>query len=158
MATIAQQKSRFIPEPVSIWLGQGDQITEYKVVPAGWSSLTRLKTVFRNLMDEVAELWSTELVTPSASPDPSAPQPQNTIKQLVVNERLWDMYDSLLRKPHEVLELAIPGLDPNLFSPDNPKGITTVQVIAAFETIAEVNRLEVAKKLMGGLMTTANSR
>lgn len=145
---MSSAKSKFIPEPVSVWLGQDDQVVEYKVVPASWASLTLLKGVFRELIAEVTALWNTDLTVPGQSVG------DLTIKELVDNPKVWELVDSLLAKPQQIFELAIPGLNANLFSPDNPKGITTVQVIATFEIIFQVNRLEVAKKMLGGLMTT----
>ncbi len=77
-------KSRFVPEPVSIWLGQGESLKEYSVVPATWASLFRLKGVLKNLLLEVTELWNADIL--SAAQQAGNEQVTRLLAEAVVRE------------------------------------------------------------------------
>lgn len=142
-------KSRFVPEPVSIWLGQGESLKEYSVVPATWASLFRLKGVLKNLLLEVTELWNADILSAAQQAgEGDTSGAAKRLKQLVVNDGIWELVQSLLEKPQEIFELAIPGLDKGLFDENNPNGITIPQIWETFKVIVEVNRLGEAKKLL----------
>jgi len=147
-----RDRSRFIPEPVSVWLGQGEYVKEYKVVPAAWSSLYSLKSVLRSLLEDVTALWNSEILTSvkAAVSDSSDENGSKMLQSILVNDGLWALVDKIIEKPYEIFSLAIPDLDSNLFSQDNPNGATIPQVWETFKVIAEVNQLEIAKNLLTG--------
>lgn len=145
-------KSRFVPEPVLIWLGADDQLQEYKISPAPWGALFQLKDVLHDLLEETTTLWNTQIVS-TVKAVAAESDGQTGLKQLqalLVNEKVWELLDTLLAKPYEFFRLAIPDLDPSLFDQGNLKGATIPQVWATFEVIAQVNRLDIAKNLFGG--------
>jgi len=145
-------KSKFLPEPVQIWLGRDKAAKEYAVYPASWASLFKLQAIFRDLLGDVTELWNTEVVSSIKSVSESSDSEASKIMQnLAVNPRLWEIINSMLQKPQVFFNLAIPDLDQSLFDENNKDGITIPQVWATFEAIAEVNRLEVAKNVAMGV-------
>lgn len=147
------QRSHFIPEPVKVWLGRGESVVEYEVTPAAWVTLYKLKDLLRNLLEEVTDLWNQEIlqtVREIAGPEAEANgRAGERLQALLVNPHVWELVDALLAKPQEFFHLAIPDLDLNLFDEGNPNGATIPQVWATFEVIARVNRLEMAKNLLG---------
>jgi hypothetical protein len=145
-------KSRFVPEPVTIWLGKGENIKEYNVEPATWASLIRLKDVFRSLLNEVTELWNQSILTAVKDASQAESNQAGTVRlqELFTNEKVWELIDSLLEKPYDIFVLAIPDLDKNLFDEKNKDGATIPQVWETFNVIAEVNKLDVAKNLLAG--------
>jgi len=146
------QRNRFVPEPVPIWLGSGDKVQEYKVVPAPWGALFKLKDVLRDLLEETTTLWNTQIVSTvkAVAAESNDETGLKQLQALLVNEKVWELLDHLLAKPHEFFRLAIPDLDPSLFDAGNSEGATIPQVWATFEVIAQVNRLDIAKNLFGG--------
>jgi hypothetical protein len=157
------RKRLFVPEPEPIWLGQGDGLVQYDVVPAGWGALMKLKDLLKVTLGEVSELMN-ETVVPTlqavaepATPEASAQRPDlaTTVASLA-GGNVWDLIDRLLEKPQALFKLAIPNLDEALFDPDNPKGVTITQVWATFEVIMEVNKLDFLKNLIGGTQTPPN--
>lgn len=152
-------KSRFVPEPVLVWLGQKDQLKEYSVVPATWASLFRLKGVLKNLLLEVTGLWNSDILTAAQQAGEGDTEgATNRLKQLVVNDQVWELVQSLLEKPEEIIVLAIPEVDKDLFEKDNKLGITIAQVWETFRVIMEVNRLGEAKKLLSLLNPTPTNQ
>jgi hypothetical protein len=152
MAT-KNNKSKFVPEAVQIWLGQRKAVKQYDVYPASWASLFKLQAIFRELLGEITELWNTEIVSSVKSVSEASDNEAATImRNLAVNPRLWEIVNSMLQKPQVFFNLAIPDLDQELFDENNPDGITIPQVWATFEAIAEVNQLEVAKNVAMGVL------
>lgn len=154
-------KSVFIPTPVSVWLGSNGYEKEYKVTPATWASLYKLKSVFRELLSDVTDLWNQDIL--SSVQKAVKEQSEDTDKQeskqesknagfqeLLLNENLWKLVDKLLEKPYDILSLAIPDLDPELFKEDNANGATIPQVWATLTVITQVNQLDIAKNLITG--------
>lgn len=158
----AELRRRFVPEAESIWLGSGDSVKEYKVVPVAWSTLYELKDLLRELLGEVTDLWNQDilsnlkeaLTTDGTEKDGGT----GVLQKVLVNDNVWALINSLLEKPYKFFKLAIPDLEEVHFTaPSNPKSATIPQVWATFEVIAEVNRLDFAKNLLGSKTPPASN-
>lgn len=159
MSRKTNDKSRFIPEPEKVWLGKGDGVKEYDVYPATWASLYKLKSVFRDLLSNVTDVWNSDVLV--AVKEVASAEKENgskLLQELAVNENIWKLLDELLVKPQEIFEIAIPNFDKSLFSEDNKDGATIPQVWATFEVIARVNDLEFAKNLLAGQLNPTTQK
>lgn len=148
--TQAEARRRFVPEPVSIWLGTSE-VKEYKITPAAWSTLYQLKDLLRDILSEVTGLWNEEILTGlKTALNTEGQTSAEAFQQLLVNDRVWELINGLLEKPYSFFKLAIPDLEEVHFTaPSNPKSATIPQVWATFEVIAQVNHLDFAKNLLG---------
>jgi len=130
----------FIQRSKTIWVGAEE--VEVREMPL--ARVKRFKTVISNFAEEYNELMDTVRSTMEARDEAleRGEDPETVNLEL----DMWsDIADMIFARPHEVLSVLVPNLPKEPFE-DEENGVTIPQLIDAFDTVLEVNKIEWVKK------------
>lgn len=119
----------FAQDPITLTFGSGDGAVSVEIREMPMPRVKRFKNVIGGMVEDYHQFMS------------DFADAQESGKPLSDSEKLMDLSDIILSRPHEILSIIIPGLPEEPFL-DEENGVTFPQLVDAFDKVLTVNRLE----------------